>query len=154
MCHVVLSSNITEIFQYVMLFCTEFIAVLNHFGLQRLAISSTPLRCLVVKYKFILDSISQLLPGCFPKACLNACLVEAFSTGCHGLDCFSFDPWEPHFSRQQCVLLCTLHNLYFSLWWNEQEEEGSELHDSKFNLMMQNMYVVSYWNVFLKNCRK
>lgn len=144
MCHVVLSWTLQWIFLCIIFCCTEFIEVLNHFELQKLAVALTPLRYLVLKYKFILDSSSQLVPTHFSKACLNACSFEAPGTGCLGSDSFRFEPWEPHFNRNQCILLCTQLNMYLVSDESEWEEEGSERPNSKFNLT-NTEYVCGLW---------
>lgn len=78
------------------LFCClllcELIAVLNHFGFQKLAVVLTIVRFLVHKYKFILNSSSHGMSRHFPKACLNTYSFEASGRGCHGLDSFKFEP--------------------------------------------------------------
>jgi len=70
----------------------ELIAVLIHFGLQKLAVALTVVKYLVHKHKFILNSSSHEVSRHFPKATLNAYSFEAPGIGCHGLDSFKFEP--------------------------------------------------------------
>jgi len=94
MCQVVLSWTVHWGLSVRNLLLRELIAVLNHFGLHKLAVALTIVRYLVHKYKFILNSSSYEVSRHFPKACLNAYSLEAPGRGCHGPDSFKFEPWE------------------------------------------------------------